>query len=273
MERKASSSGPVFPTGLVRILAVSCLISAGAVFSGCASVNGGSIHDGRVPEGDAAAENTDDAQDQVTPLVVGYDEYRDPLISINRAIFVFNDVAYRYLLIPAGTGYVNIVPDPARRGIRNIFHNIRAPIYAVNNLLQAKPRSTGKNLARFGINTTVGLLGLFDPAKNWFDIPREDTDFDETLAGFGVGYGVYLVLPFFGPSDVRNSLSTFVDYALHPVPHFTDQPLSTAIRGLDYFQEYAPDAEHYRDLHSKFEDPYIFYRNLYLQGKLRDEEY
>jgi len=114
---------------------------------------------------------------------------------------------------------------------------------------------------------------LFDPARHWFGIPWEETHFSDTLARYGVGYGVYLVLPFFGPSDVRDGLSTFIDFYMHPIPYVTDQPVTTAIRTFDYFQEYAPDAKHYDALRLKVNDPYIFFRNLYLQGTFRDAEY
>lgn len=205
--------------------------------------------------------------------VVSYPEYRDPLIRVNRVIFNFNDVTYRYVLIPLSTGYIRAVPEPVRNGIGNFFHNVKTPIYVVNHLLQGRPRPLGRNLLRFGINTTVGLLGLFDPARAWFGLEREAAHFEDTMADYGAEYGIYIVLPFLGSSDLRNGMSMIVDYYLNPIPHAVDRPASSAILGFDYFQEFAPEAERYRTLRREAEDPYIFFRNLYLQGIQRDAEF
>lgn len=207
------------------------------------------------------------------PTVVSYPDYRDPLIRVNRAVFAFNDVTYRYLLIPLGKGYMRVIPDPVHRSVGNFFYNIKMPIYAVNHLLQLEPKPMGRNLLRFGINTTVGLLGLFDPARDWWGIEREETNFDETLAGYGAGYGLYLVLPIFGPSDLRKSASLVVDHFLNPIIYLTENPERSVIQGYDFFQEYAPEAERYETLRRRTEDPYTFFRNLYLQGVQRDADY
>jgi len=209
----------------------------------------------------------------IKPTVVSYPEYRDPLIGLNRAIFAFNDVTYRYLLIPLGKGYMRVVPDPVHRSVGNFFYNLKMPIYAVNHLLQLEPKPMGRNLLRFGINTTVGLLGLFDAARAWWGLEREETDFEETLSGYGAGYGIYLVLPIFGPSDLRKSASLVVDHFLNPVVYLTENPERSAIQGFDFFQDYASEAERYETLRRKAEDPYTFFRNLYLQGVQRDADY
>jgi phospholipid-binding lipoprotein MlaA len=207
------------------------------------------------------------------PTVVSYPEYRDPLIWVNRGIFAFNDVTYRYLLIPVGKGYTRVVPDPVRTSVGNFFDNIKMPISAVNHLLQLEPQLLGRDLLRFGINTTLGLAGLFDPAKAWWGLEKADTDFDETLAGYGVGYGIYLVLPILGPSNLRNSASIVAGHFLNPVVYLLENPERSAVQGFDAFQDYAPGAERYETLREKAEDPYIFFRNLHLQGVQRDEEY
>lgn len=209
----------------------------------------------------------------IAPTVVSYPDYRDPLRGMNRAIFAFNDVTYRFLLIPLSKGYLRVVPAPFQRGISNFFANIKTPISAVNHLLQLQPEPLGRNLLRFGINTTAGLLGIFDPAKAWYDLAREETGFDDTLAHYGAGYGIYLVLPLIGPSDLRNSASLAVDYFLNPIIYLTESPERTAIQGFDFFQEYAPGAEQYQTLRDKSDDPYIFLRNLHLQGVQRDADY
>lgn len=232
--------------------------------SGCATVNGGATPD------PAPATTPAGQTPPVEPTVVSYPEYRDPLIWLNRGIFAFNDVFFRYLLIPASKAWMWAVPGPARTGVDNFFHNLKTPIYAVNHLLQLEPRPLGRSLARFGINTTIGLLGLFDPAKAWFGLERAETHFGDTLADYGAGYGIYLVLPLLGPSDLRNGTSRFADYFLNPAAYITEEPQTTAVNTFDSFQLFAPGAEGYATLRQKSDDPYLFFRNLYLQGVQRD---
>lgn len=220
--------------------------------------------------------SSDDISNQNDPdaTVVSYDDYSDPLIGMNRAIFAFNDVTYRYALIPASKGYLYVMPEPARLGVGNFFYNLKSPIYIVNNLLQAKPKDAGVNLMRFGINTTVGILGLFDPAKHWFELEKADTTLGDTLAQYGAGYGVYLVVPFLGPSDLRTGTSTLIEGYLHPIRYLLeDDRERLLVQGFDYFQEFAPSAEDYENLREESDDPYIFFRNMYLQGLQRDTEY
>lgn len=205
--------------------------------------------------------------------VVSYDSYRDPLSGVNRVTFAFNDVAYRFLLIPAAKGYLWVMPDPVERGVGNVFDNIRTPLYAINHLLQFELKASGRSLLRFGANSTVGVLGIFDPARAWFHIEQEETHLDDTLARYGAGYGIYLVLPLFGPSDVRNGVSRIGEYFLNPIPYLTEEPATMIILGVDTMQDFAPGADRYNILRVKGADPYIFFRNLYLQGVQRDAEY
>lgn len=206
------------------------------------------------------------------PTVVASAKYRDPLIGLNRATFAFNDFTYRRVLIPISKGYVWAVPAPARRSVGNFFHNIRTPIYVANDVLQLEPRPLGRHLARFVINSTVGVGGLFDPAQAWFGLKKTATGFEDTLAGYGVGYGIYLVLPIFGSSDVRNGVSLVADYFLNPIPYLTEDPATSAVMAYDNFQEFAADADKYEELRRRLDDPYIFFRNLHLQGVQRDAE-
>lgn len=206
-------------------------------------------------------------------LVVSYPNYRDPLIGINRVIFKINDVAYRLLLIPLSKGYTRLLPDPVERSIGNFFYNIKTATYAVNHLLQRNPKPMGRTLQRFGINTTVGLLGFFDPALTQFGLEREETHFDDTLSHYGAGYGIYLVAPLLGATDARSATSSVFDYFSNPISYLTDRPLSTAINGFDNLQDFSPHADEYEKLRNESDDPYIFFRNLHLQGVRRDAEY
>lgn len=209
----------------------------------------------------------------IDPNVVSYDDYHDPLMPLNRFVFGFNEIVARYALVPLGKGYARVVPDVVDRRVDNFFKNAASPISAVNNLVQAEPKKSGINLARFGINTTVGLLGLFDPAKAWFGLERAPTDFASTLAHYDVGYGTYLVLPFFGPSDLRNGAARIVDYYLHPIPYVLDRPEGFLVLSFGFFEDFAQNAENYETLMQESEDPYIFMRNLHLQAIQRDAAY
>lgn len=216
---------------------------------------------------------TVEAGGQPAPTVVGYEPGNDPLMGMNRAIFAFNDVTYRFALIPAAQAWDWAVPKPVRTSIGNAFHNIRMPIRAVNHGLQGRFSNAGRNLLRFTINSTLGLGGLFDPAAGWFDIERADTGFDETLARWGAGHGAYLVLPLLGPSSLREGGASIVDYGLNPIPYLSDQPEQTALMLGDGFQGIAPTLISYKTLREQSDDPYVFFRELHLQGLKRDAQH
>ncbi|HEY7884848.1 MAG TPA: VacJ family lipoprotein, partial [Cellvibrionaceae bacterium] len=209
----------------------------------------------------------------VEPTVVSYTDYNDPLIGFNRVMFAFNDVTYRYALIPLASGYVKVVPLPVRNSVTNFFYNIKTPIYFVNNLLQLEGRLACRNLARFIINSTLGVAGLFDPAADWFGLERAEAHLDDTLRRYGLGYGAYLVLPLLGQSNLRDGTSALADYTLNPITYLAENPDRLFISGFDYLQDYSSDAERYKILREKSDDPYILFRNLYLQSIMRDADY
>lgn len=208
-----------------------------------------------------------------SPAIVAVAAYRDPLQPLNRAIFAFNDVSYRYVITPAARAYRTSVPPPVRTGIGNFFHNLKTPIYLVNHLLQGKPREAGTDVGRFLINTTIGVLGFMDPATTRFELEKRTPSAGDTLEGYGAGYGIYLVLPFIGPSNLRDGGGTMFDSMLNPIQYTMDNPEGLAVRIFDNFQQYAPFAETYFDIRDESQDPYIFMRNLHLQGLERDAAY
>ncbi len=211
----------------------------------------------------------------IEPNVVSYsvvEEYDDPLMALNRGVFAFNDIVYRYGLIPFARVY-NTVPQPVRTSVGNFFDNIKSPIPFVNHLLQGQGRQAMVDVARFGVNSTVGVLGLFDPATSWLELERQDTGFDDTLRQYDVGYGVYIVMPFAGPSNLRAGGSTFVDALLNPIAYVFEDQDATGLRIFDNVQEFTPQAEAYLELRQNSEDLYIFMRNAHLQDIQRDAEY
>jgi phospholipid-binding lipoprotein MlaA len=134
----------------------------------------------------------------------------DPLERMNRATYRFNDSVDRAVLRPIATGYRKHVPQLVQDGIDNVLEHLAFPTTIVNDLLQLKIKDTLIDLGRFTVNSTLGLAGLLDPASH-FGIPRNDEDFGQTLGRWGVPSGPYVVLPFLGPSTVRDAPSIFVD--------------------------------------------------------------
>ena len=212
---------------------------------------------------------------ELEPTVVSYapETFNDPLESFNRPVFAFNDFMFRNLLIPASEAYQAVLPSVVRQGVSNFFSNIREPLNALNHGLQGNGSGLGTSVSRFLINSTVGLLGLFDPAGAWFEIEEDKATLNQTLASYDMGYGAFLVLPFLGQTDTRNGFSTVVEGIVHPVNLMSSSADTLYIQGYNSFHEFAPQAESYETLQQQSEDPYIFFRNLYLQGVMRDQQF
>lgn len=135
---------------------------------------------------------------------------QDPLEPVNRTVFSLNDGLDRAVFQPAATAYQKVVPPVVQTGVSNFFSNLQTPWSSANLLLQGRGREGASTIARFGINTTVGVLGLVDVATGWGMPPRSE-DFGLTLDTWGLGTGPYVVLPLLGPSNVRDVLSRPVD--------------------------------------------------------------
>lgn len=134
----------------------------------------------------------------------------DPFESYNRSVYQFNDAFDRYLLKPVAKGYDTITPDFAQKGIRNFFSNLDDVLVIFNDLLQLKLTQTLKDTGRFLINSTLGLFGLIDWASD-MGLEKNHEDFGQTLGYWGVPAGPYFVLPFLGPSTIRDTGSLAVD--------------------------------------------------------------
>ena len=163
----------------------------------------------------------------------------DPLEPVNRYIFAANLALDTTVIEPVATVYRNIVPDPARDSVRNFLRNLESPVLLTNDVLQRDIGAAGVTTKRFFINTTVGILGLFDRAAD-MGLARRDEDFGQTMGTYGVGPGVYLVLPILGPSSLRDAAGNFVDYYFDPLNYYagnTDRAnisfLRAGIRGID----------------------------------------
>lgn len=211
----------------------------------------------------------------IAPTVVGYstEQIDDPLESINRPIFAFNHVFYTWVLNPLAKGYTTIMPDPAEVAVSQFFSNLREPLNSINHLLQASASKSGTSLGRFFINSTIGILGLFDPATEWFDIEVQKTTLNDTLTSWDVSPGAFIVIPILGQSDLRNGLSTFTETTFAPVTFVSEQPQTLYIQTYDGFHEFSPRVKSYETLYKESDDPYVFFRNMYMQSVLRNKEY
>ena len=152
----------------------------------------------------------------------------DPLEGMNRGIFWFNEQVDRWALKPVATAWDFVLPDPVQRGIDHILVNASFPIRTANCLLQGKPKLAGIDVARFGINTTIGVVGIFDPAAR-FGLEFHDEDFGQTLGVWGLPPGPYLMLPFLGPSTVRDGLGLAVDSMSRVWPWFAPFYVSMSV--------------------------------------------
>ncbi len=154
----------------------------------------------------------------VTTQQVAEDDTNDPFEGSNRFFFDVNQVLDDVLLRPVAIGYRAVVPDFARDGVRNFMNNLNAPVIFTNDLLQGEGDRAGETLLRFGINSTIGIGGLFDVAKE-LGHPYHDEDFGQTLAVWGVNDGPYLYFPLMGPSSARDFTGFVVDRGFDPLTY------------------------------------------------------
>jgi len=199
---------------------------------------------------------------------------KDPLQPYNRAIFTFNDKAYHYFIKPIYTGYNSMIPEKARVSVRNFFTNVKMPVRFFNCLFQGEFKGAGTELARFVINSTVGVAGFFDPAKSKFNLAKQERDFGQTLAKHKMNSGVYIVWPFLGPSTVRDTVGLAGDAALNPlgwISYFFLTP-------LEGFGNYSYDTVNdlsidkgttYENVTKPAIDPYIALQDAYVQNRIK----
>lgn len=156
--------------------------------------------------------------------------FYDPLEPTNRAIHGFNKGVDTYALRPVSRAYGAITPDPIENMVENAGDNLGAPADAINHLLQGDLIKSATMLGRFGVNSTIGILGFFDPATaiGWTET---ETDFGETLGKWGIGEGAYLEIPLLGPSTARNATGRVVDFFIDPIGVFITSPESDYVLG------------------------------------------
>lgn len=200
----------------------------------------------------------------VTPTDEGINDPRDPLEIINRPFWTFTwDYADKYVAKPASELYTTYTPPFLRTGLYNMALNLNEPSSAINNLLQFKFTDAAKNTGRFVLNSTIGLLGFYDPASD-FHWSGEQEEFGEVLGSYGVSDGPYLVIPAFGPSSVREEVGDYVDGLYWPlvVIDFWPNLLRLGVLGLEK-RAAVRDQE---QLIVESTDPYEFIKNAYFQN-------
>ena len=193
----------------------------------------------------------------------------DPLEGWNRGVYGFNNGLDRAVIRPAAMGYRRALPREARDGVHNALTNLGSPVVFFNDVLQVQPTAASQTALRFAVNSTVGLLGVFDVAST-LGVYRHRADFGQTLGHYGVGTGVYVYLPVFGPSSVRDTVGLIVNTAMDPVNYarfkgdvgvkvgiITANVLDTRV-GLD---------KDMKDLDRSATDPYVATRSIWVQNR------
>jgi len=160
------------------------------------------------------------------------------------------------------------VPESIRVAISNFYTNLTSPVSAANALIQLDVPNAGSEISRFGLNSTLGVLGFFDPATRWgFEEDRED--FGQTLGHYGVGHGFYIVLPLLSFSSLRDASGRLGNAYLNPINQIWDPELDDWIvyQGLDGINDLSFEIDNYTSLYDSALDPYVFFRSAYLQTR------
>lgn len=192
----------------------------------------------------------------------------DPLEGINRATFAFNDTVDAAVLKPVAKGYQAITPQFVRSGVNNLFTNVGDVAGAVNSLLQGKPTQAASNAGRFLVNSTLGIFGLFDVATP-MGLEKFNEDFGQTLGTWGVGTGPYLVVPFMGPSTLRDVTGRGVDSYLGWARQVDHIPTRNSAYGVELIDVRAGLLGAGQTLEEAALDKYQFLRDAYLQRRMR----
>jgi phospholipid-binding lipoprotein MlaA len=211
---------------------------------------------------------------QVTP---------DPLNGFNEAMFTFNLKLDDWVLHPVASGWAYITPEPVRTSVGHFFDNVDVIPRLANNLFQLKMAEAGVELARFGINSTLGVAGFFDPAGAWFGLQQHDNDFGLTLRYWGAPTGPYLMLPFFGPSTIGDTVGKVADGAMNPMSYLlpwyvslsaeTGWRLGEAINYRSQHLNMFEEADRYAiDLYGAVQDAYLQTREHEVK-QLHEEEW
>jgi len=192
----------------------------------------------------------------------------DPLERFNEKMFWFNrEILDRYILKPAATAWDFVLPNPVQKGVHNVFDNLAVVRRVVNNALQLKFSGAAKEVARFTINSTIGVAGFFDIAKEGFGIEQSDQDMGLTFGVWGMGPGPFLVLPFLPALTVRDGIGYAIDAAMTPYVYFIPWYASIAGEATNMVNERSLNLDRFERVTESTVDLYSAVRNAYLQRR------
>lgn len=194
----------------------------------------------------------------------------DPLEGFNRGVFKFNDYFFEWVMKPTCTIYNGYLPKGFRICVANAYANFQFPVRFVNNVLQGKICQAGTEVARFAINSTLGVAGMWDIAARDFCLTAHDEDFGQTLATWGACPGFYVVLPILGPSNVRDTIGMAADGATNPLSYFVTAPVNAGVKAGKVVNASSLRVHEYEDFKKSALDAYISMREAYREH--RDEE-
>jgi phospholipid-binding lipoprotein MlaA len=230
------------------------------------------LADKRLEGARLAAAHAVSAPDAPSPIsLLDYEEVieeYDPWESFNRRMFACNRQLDRFVLKPVATVWDRGLPDPVQESIGNFFANLSMPPRLVNNLFQRDIEGAGREMARFFLNVSMGVLGFFDVAAE-LGLTKSDADTGQTLGIYGVGPGPYLVLPVFPPLTVRDGIGFAVDRAMNPLTYVVPSAANTGGRGVNIVNERASNLERFEGVEDEVLDLYTAVRNAYLQRRQR----
>jgi len=220
-----------------------------------------------------AASADEDAPAAPDDIGKGASDDYDPWRPFNENMFFFNhDILDRYLLKPIAKGWDKVLPDGGKRALDRAFDNLGMPRRLVNNLLQGRFRGAARELGRFGVNTTIGVVGLLDVAKAQLHIDKSDADTGQTLGVYGFGPGPYLVLPTLQPLTVRDGIGYGVDGLLDPFGYVTPFFATAGVSIVKQINERSLNLEVFQDVEDSVFELYSAVRNGYLQRRHRSIE-
>jgi len=210
------------------------------------------------------------ADNQGKDSVAAEDSEWDPWEPFNEKTFWFNRHLDRFVLKPIASAYKAALPGPVRKGIGNALDNLDVVRRLVNNVLQLRFDGAGREIARFAINSTVGMAGFFDVADQGFDIQPSNRDTGQTLGKYGIGAGPYLVLPFLPPLTVRDFFGYVADEAMYPIDYFVPLGAAIGVNATEKVSERAENLDKFAGVEETVVDLYGSVRNAYFQRRAAD---
>ncbi len=206
-------------------------------------------------------------EDYRPELAKGDPVIADPVKYWNVGVFHFNDKLYFWLMKPVSQGYAFVAPKPFRKSVGNVFQNLQFPKRFVNCSLQGRFKPAGEEVGAFVLNSTVGILGIWNPANKWFGWIPENRDFDQTLGKARMPQMMYIVWPVFGPSSVRGTFGIVADTALDGATYISGAGTLNMINSISL-----GDYDAYETLRTSSLDPYVAVRNAYVQNRIQKVE-